>query len=74
MFSLNPDEPTFIIGDLNMNLLNKDGVTLKEFLLNNNLVNMVDKPTRVQTNLYKKNYKYLTSRTLIDVMSRINVT
>ncbi len=68
MFNFNPSEPLFIIGDLNMNLLNSDGDDLKDFMVNNELKNSVRSPTRTQTSFFKKRNAHKTSSTLIDVI------
>ena len=65
---LDPSEPLFIVGDLNMDLFSNKGNDLKDFLLNNQLKNHVEQHTRVSRNFYEKKNKYVTSKTLIDVV------
>jgi hypothetical protein len=47
---LDPTQPLFIVGDLNMNLLTPTGDELKEFMMNNALRNSVRTATRTATN------------------------
>jgi hypothetical protein len=68
ILNLDPTQPLFIVGDLNMNLLTSAGDDLKEFMFNNELRNSVRTPTRTATNFYKNKNEYMTSSTLIDVM------
>jgi hypothetical protein len=72
LFLLNPEEDTFIIGDLNMNLLNDDGTNLKRFLLENNLKNSVSEPTRCCVYQSEKNENIRITRTLLDVVLHNN--
>jgi hypothetical protein len=65
---LDPSEPLFIVGDLNMDLLSNKGNELKEFLLNNQLKNSVMQHTRVCRSFFEKKNKYITSKSLIDVV------
>jgi hypothetical protein len=68
LVSIDPMQPLFIIGDLNMNLLTSAGDELKDFMINNDLKNAVRTPTRIATSFYKKENEYRTSSTLIDVI------
>jgi hypothetical protein len=51
-----------------MDLLSSGGDDLKDFMINNELKNAVTRPTRIQTNYYKKRNEYKTSSTLLDVI------
>jgi len=62
------DDPLFIIGDLNMDLVSDKGDELRDFLTTNDLKNYVVEHTRVQTNYFEKKQKHMTSKTLIDVI------
>ncbi len=65
---LDPREPLFIIGDLNMDLKSIRGADLLNFLIRNNLKNSVEQHTRVCRSYYKDRKKFQTSKTLIDVI------
>ena len=65
IYSINCNEPLFILGDLNMNLLINNELT--EFIINNNLANYVNKPTRISN--IEKNLAQVHTETLIDVTS-----
>ena len=65
---LDPSEPLFIVGDLNMDLRSTKGIDLRDFLIRNELKNFVNQHTRVCRSYYKKKKKYQTSKTLIDVI------
>ncbi len=56
--SLNFDDPLFIIGDLNMDLLSSKGQLLSDFMKDHLLKNFIKEPTRITK----------TSSTLIDVL------
>ena len=49
MYTLDVNTPLYIIGDLNMDLLKKESI-LVDFLMLNNLLNFVTKPTRIDRN------------------------
>lgn len=69
LFSIDPSEPLFIIGDLNMDLLSsQNGEELSKFLLNNSMVNYVKTPTRIHSTFQKKNQNYRCDQSLIDVV------
>ncbi len=70
MFLFNNDDPFFLVGDLNLDLLSKDGNVLKEFLISNDLKNFVHSPTRIATVKKERNGTeiFKTSKTLIDVI------
>ena len=65
---IDQNQPIFIIGDLNMDLKSKKGCNLMDFMDNNQLTNFVDKYTRTDTRFIKKKNKYVTSKSLIDVI------
>jgi hypothetical protein len=65
---LDPREPLYIIGDLNMDLKSIKGSDLGNFLIRNELNNFVNQHTRICRSYYKDKKKYQTSRTLIDVI------
>ncbi|CAF1116675.1 unnamed protein product [Brachionus calyciflorus] len=65
--SLNLGEPLFITGDLNMDYSPSIKSNISEFIPNNDLVNFVQKPTRVCTKFYKKTNSTKCSSTLIDL-------
>jgi hypothetical protein len=62
---LDPREPLFIFGDLNMDLRSSKVLDLANFLLRNDLKNFVNEHTRVCRRYDKK--KFQTSKSLIDV-------
>jgi hypothetical protein len=64
---LNPYEPLFIFGDLNMDLKSSKGNDLAKFMARNELKNFVDVYTRIFRKYYKETKDYKTSKTLIDV-------
>ena len=64
---LDPREPLFIFGDLNMDLRSSKGLDLANFLLRNDLKNFVNEHTRVCRSYYKDKKKFQTSKSLIDV-------
>lgn len=68
LFTMNLDLPLFIVGDLNMNMLNESNKNLKDFLVGNGLVNFVRKTTRTVTKFYQNTKEQKTSDTLIDVV------
>ena len=68
LVNVDPAQPLFIIGDLNMDLLSSAGDELKDFMVNNGMKNAVRTSTRIATNFYKKKNEYRTSSTLIDVI------
>jgi hypothetical protein len=67
IYSFNANDPLIITGDLNMNLMYKDNNKLASFLTNNNLINYIDKPTRIATVYHENTNTRTTSETLIDV-------
>lgn len=68
LFTLNLDLPLFIVGDLNMDLLNDANKNLKDFIIGNGLVNFVKETTRTFTKFYQNKNEQKTSNTLIDVV------
>ena len=64
---LDPREPLFIFGDLNMDLRSSKGIDLLNFLIRNDLKNFVNEHTRVCRSYYKEKKKFQTSKSLIDV-------
>jgi hypothetical protein len=71
IYSINCNEPLFILGDLNMNIFKKDNfsninIELSDFINNNILRNYVNKPTRIAT--IEKNGIKEQTETLIDVI------
>lgn len=70
MYSLDLNDPLFIIGDLNMDMLDKNNKNLVEFLGNNDLVYFVTEPTRVSQSYCNcnKSQKLKSSKTIIDVI------
>ena len=68
ILTLDPAEPIFIIGDLNMDLRSDEGIELKNFLINNDLKNFVNTHTRIERRFYIKRQKWIVSKTLIDVV------
>ena len=67
--TLNLNDPLFIVGDFNMNFdLNNINSNVREFSCNNNLVNFVQKPTRIAKKFFKKTNSYKCSTTLIDLL------
>ena len=66
---LEPFEPQFIVGDLNMDLRNSSkSADLHAFLTNYKLKNFVTEHTRIARNFYQKKKKVVVSKTLIDVI------
>lgn len=53
-FQMDNDDPFFLIGDLNMDLKSKVGDDLKNYLLDNDLINYVNDFTRICTSYYTK--------------------
>ena len=72
---LNPNDPLFIIGDLNMDLNSVNGKQLQEFMNDLSLSNLVKEPTRVQSRLIRKESSsgFRESSTLIDVILHNNM-
>ena len=68
LLSLDQSDPTFIVGDLNMDLLSDNGEKLRQFIQANHLANFIDKPTRTATRVISDNQQSATSQTLIDVI------
>ena len=64
---LDPREPLYTFGDLNMDLRSSKGNDLANFLMRNDLKNFVNEHTRVCRSYYKDKKKYQTSKSLIDV-------
>jgi hypothetical protein len=70
---LDPREPLFILGDLNIDLRSSKGLDLANFLLRNDLKNSVNEHTRVcrsydkDKKKHKDKKKFQTSKSLIDV-------
>ena len=60
--------PLFIIGDLNIDLKTSKGANLTRFMNGFNLSNFVDDYTRVSTKYNNKTDKFITSKSLIDVI------
>jgi exonuclease III len=67
MFRFNLDEPLFLIGDFNIDLLTENHI-FSSFLKNYDLKNFVEGPTRIFTKFYEKNNISKTSKTLIDLV------
>jgi hypothetical protein len=72
IYNFNYNDSMLIMGDLNINLFNKDNNKLLNFINNNNMTNYVDKPTRVATIYHENNNTHTTSETLIDVILHNN--
>jgi hypothetical protein len=72
IYNFNFNDHLFIIGDLNMNLLDKNNNQLDILIKNNNLSNYVEEPTRIATIFHEKEKKFTTSETLIDVIIHNN--
>ena len=68
LLELDNDLPLFIIGDLNMDLLNNKQNDLSSFIINNSLSNFVNAPTRTQIRFFEKENRISCSSTLIDVI------
>jgi hypothetical protein len=76
MLSIDLNQPLFIIGDLNLDLLkdkngcysNKNGELLQQFIDNYNLINFINSPTRSATYKSKKDNSVRITNTLIDVL------
>ena len=54
IITIDPADPIFIIGDLNMDLRSNAGIEPKNFLINNELKNFVNAHTRIKRRFYKK--------------------
>jgi hypothetical protein len=72
IYNFNYNDSLLIMGDLNINLFNKDNNKLLNFINNNNMNNYVNKPTRIATIYHENNNTYTTSETLIDVILHNN--
>lgn len=74
IFTLNLETNLVILGDLNMDLSaeNEQNINLLEFLLNNNLNQAVNQPTRICAKYYEKSKKFNCTKTLIDVLIHNN--
>ena len=68
MHSLNLNEPLFIAGDLNMDYDADSNSNICKFIDNNDLINFVNKPTRISKKFYKKSNTFKQSSTLIDLL------
>ncbi|RNA23157.1 Sentrin-specific protease [Brachionus plicatilis] len=68
LLTIDIELPLFIIGDLNMDLLDNLSKSLKDFMTSNGLINYVIEPTRTVTKFYRNSNKEKTSNTLIDVV------
>ena len=68
IFSINSDEPLFLIGDMNMDLLTSKGSALASFIANNSLKNFTTDATRIATRHMQQQNRLVESRTLIDVV------
>ncbi|CAF1132148.1 unnamed protein product [Brachionus calyciflorus] len=68
LHSLNLNDPLFIVGDLNMNILNNENSNLNSFLANNELMNFIDSPTRTSSKYCSYSKKVINCQTLIDVV------
>jgi len=66
--SINLNEPLFMIGDFNMDYNNKINSNIRKFLNHNDLINFVNKPTRISTKYYKKSNTTKRSSTMIDLI------
>lgn len=72
---LNPSDPLYIIGDLNMDLNSINGNQLQQFMNDFSLSNLVKEPTRVQSRLIRKESSsgFRESSTLLDVILHNNI-
>jgi len=69
LLNFDPNDSTFIIGDLNMNLAkNETNEELTKFMDDFDYNNHVTEFTRVAKKFFKKKNKYITSKTIIDVV------
>ena len=68
---INLNDPLFIIGDLNMDLLSSANL-LKDFIADNNFKNFITEPTRVSSRFMKSLNSETSSSTLIDVLIHNN--
>ena len=66
--SIDLNDPIFIVGDLNMDLLSPHGNSLSDFIKNHILKNYISEPTRVCTRFKKNSNLRSASSTLIDVL------
>ncbi|RNA41804.1 Sentrin-specific protease, partial [Brachionus plicatilis] len=68
IFSLDPNIPLFIIGDLNMdNFFNRD-LTFNEFLSCHSLINFIIDPTRTKTRYFSHDMQFRTKSSQLDVI------
>ena len=67
---INLNDPLFIIGDLNMDLLpsNSNSNPLKDFITFNKFQNVIKEPTRERTRFFKASGDETSSSTLIDIL------
>ena len=70
-FDLN--EPIFIFGDLNLDLLSNKGDTLRSFMNDYNFSNSVSEPTRIAFFKHRISKEVIMSSTLIDVCLSNNI-
>ena len=66
--TIDPNQPIFIIGDLNMDLKTKKGKNLINFMKNNDFSNFVKSYTRIDSKFFQNKNKFITSKSLIDVI------
>ena len=67
LFSINLNEPIFIIDGLNMNLLNPT-CKLFDFINNYGLKNYANEPTRICMRYFKQKNQYMKTKSLIDIV------
>jgi len=68
LFTIDSNEPIFLLGDLNMDLINNNNENLIEFISHYELKNYVTKPTRTLLKYYQHTKQNRLSSTLIDVV------
>ena len=74
IFNLDPNENLLIIGDLNMNMLEGCNLNhnLLNYLVNNNLSQQINQPTRICTKYYEKTNQLKCSESILDVVINNN--
>ena len=65
LFTIDPNLPLLIIGDLNEDLLSNRGLDLSKFMDQYELKNCIDKPTRIKGCRFADGFKF--SKSLLDV-------
>ncbi|CAF0722117.1 unnamed protein product [Brachionus calyciflorus] len=68
IFSLDPNIPLFVVGDLNIDSLNDLESNYNEFLNSNSLINFITTPTRIKTKFYKDSKEFRTKCSNLDVI------